>query len=116
MSWTHPRIGVIGAGAIGGITAALTKQAGYDVEIVCKYENLARQINETGVHLHGFCGEHRVPMPAVAEIKDMKADKDLILLATKATDLVPAAQALMPLLTPDTLVVSLQNGICEETL
>jgi 2-dehydropantoate 2-reductase len=116
MSWTHPRIGVIGAGAIGGITAALIRQAGYDVEIVCKYEELAPQINETGLHIQGYGGDHWVPMPAVAEIKDMKADKDLILLATKATDLVPAAQALLPLLTPDTLVVSLQNGICEETL
>jgi len=116
MSWNNPRIGVIGAGAIGGITAALIRQAGYDVEIVCKYEDLARQINEKGIHIKGFCGDHWVPMPAVAEIKDMKTDKDLILLATKATDLVPAAQGLMPLLTPDTLVVSLQNGICEETL
>ncbi|MFP4226415.1 MAG: ketopantoate reductase family protein [Desulfobacterales bacterium] len=116
MSWTRPHIGVIGAGAIGGITAALIKQAGCDVENVCKYENVARQTNEKGLHIKGFCGDHWVPMPAVAEIKDMKADKDLILLATKATDLVPAAQALLPLLTPDTLVVSLQNGICEETL
>ncbi len=116
MSWTRPRIGVIGAGAIGGITAALIRQAGYDVEIVCKYENVARQTNENGLHIQGFCGDHWVPMPAVSEIKNMKADKDLILLATKATDLVPAARALLPLLTPDTLVVSLQNGICEETL
>jgi len=116
MSWTHPRIGVIGAGAIGGITAARIQQAGYDVEIVCKYEDLARRINKTGLHIRGFCGEHWVPMPAVAEIKNMKADRDLILLATKATDLVPAARALLPFLSPDTLLVSLQNGICEETL
>ncbi len=43
MSWTNPRIGVIGAGAIGGITAARIKQAGHDVEIACKYEDLARR-------------------------------------------------------------------------
>ena len=116
MAWKTPRIGVIGAGAIGGITAALVEKAGYDVEIVCKYADLARQISEKGLHVRGFCGEHRVPMQAVAKTGDLKGEKDLFLLATKATDMIPAAKALLPLMTSETLVVSLQNGICEEAL
>ena len=30
---------VVEAGAIGGITAALLKKNGFNVEIVCKYDN-----------------------------------------------------------------------------
>ena len=29
---------IVGVGAIGGITAAMLKKAGIDVEIVCKYD------------------------------------------------------------------------------
>ena len=35
------RIAVIGAGAIGGITAGFVTRAGYDVEVVCNSEELA---------------------------------------------------------------------------
>jgi len=35
------RIAVIGAGAIGGITAAFIKQAGWNIEVVCKHRELA---------------------------------------------------------------------------
>lgn len=116
MSIAKPRIAVIGAGAIGGITAALMKNAGYDVEIVCKYDELARRISDQGIHVFGFRGEQHVPMHAVAEIREMRSDNDLIFVATKATDLLPAAKALLPFLHDKTRVISLQNGICEEAL
>ena len=35
------RIAVIGAGAIGGITAALMAEKGYDVWLVCKHMEIA---------------------------------------------------------------------------
>lgn len=116
MSWKKPRIAVIGAGAVGGITAAFIRQAGYDVEIVCKYPDLAHRINEQGIGVNGVRGEHRVRMPAVAEIGELRGDWDLFLLATKATDMLAAAKAMLPFLTDDTRVVSMQNGICEEAL
>lgn len=116
MSWEKPRIAVIGAGAIGGITAALIRKAGYDVEIVCKYGDLSRRINDEGIHVFGICGDNRVAMPAVPETGDMQSGKDLVLLATKATDMIPAAEALLPFLGDEARVVSLQNGICEEAL
>jgi ketopantoate reductase len=41
-----PRIAVIRAGAIGGITAAVLKKAGYDVNLVTKYPELAKKIED----------------------------------------------------------------------
>ena len=40
------KIAVIGAGAIGGITAAFIKQAGWNIEVVCKHRELANIIPE----------------------------------------------------------------------
>lgn len=38
---------VLGAGAIGGITAALMRKNGYDVEILCKDKEYASQTGLT---------------------------------------------------------------------
>ena len=35
------RVVVVGAGAIGGITAALLVKGGYDVMLVCKHQEIA---------------------------------------------------------------------------
>lgn len=107
---------VVGAGAIGGITAALLKRVGYDVEIVCKYPEYARQIETKGLQISGMCGNFEITMPAWSNIRDVKGKKDLVLLATKATEMVEAAQELKPIIKGDGSVVSMQNGICEDDL
>ena len=110
------KIAVIGAGAIGGITSAFIKQSGRDLEIVCKHQDTVNKISEHGIHVTGLKGEHRVRLKAVKNISDLSESKDLVFLATKATDCLAAARDLLPLLNPDAVVVSLQNGICEQAL
>ena len=110
------KIAVVGAGAIGGVTAAFIKQAGYDLELVCKHRALADKINDSGLKINGLKGAHQVRMHAVETIPDLSQPKDLIFLATKANDCVAAAQELIPFLKPDSVVVSLQNGISETAL
>jgi 2-dehydropantoate 2-reductase len=107
---------VVGAGAVGGITAALLKKNGLDLEIVCKYDDYATLISDIGIDLSGVCGEFNVKIPAFASISQVKDKKDIILLATKATDMMEAAHALGPVLKRDGFLISLQNGICEEEL
>ena len=110
------KIAMIGAGAIGGITAAFIRQAGHDLEIVCKHQELADRINDRGIHITGIKGEHRVKLKAVKTIADLSGPQDLVFLATKSTDCVEAARDLRPFLKPQSVVVSLQNGICEHAL
>ena len=110
------RIAVIGAGAIGGIVAALVRKGGHDVEIVCKHPDLAQRIQSRGLHVTGAKGDFSVSMPAVAEIGEMQGTKDVVFLATKATAMLEAARRLQPLLGEESVVVSLQNGICEPAL
>jgi 2-dehydropantoate 2-reductase len=110
------KIAMVGAGAIGGITAALIKQAGQDLEIVCKHQDLADKISNQGMHITGIKGEHRVKLKAVKTIAELSGPQDMVYLATKGTDCVAAARDLLPFLKPESMVVSLQNGICEHAL
>lgn len=110
------KIAVIGAGAIGGITAAYLSKAGYDVEIVCKYPEKAKHVSAEGLHIIGVRGEHFVKMNAVAEIEQLSGKKDIVLIVTKAYDMPDAARRVLPFLKDDSIIVSMQNGICVEAL
>ena len=110
------RIAVIGAGAIGGITAALMAKAGLDVTLVCKHPDITAQARDPGLQLTGFCGEQVIPLNAVTDIAELSGTYDLCLIATKAYDMPDAARRMLPLLREDSLVVSMQNGICTDDL
>jgi 2-dehydropantoate 2-reductase len=107
---------VVGAGAIGGVTAAALKTANWNVQLVCKHREIADLAMSTGLSITGINGNRMVRLDAVPAIADLAGPKDLVLLATKATDCVAAANDLLPFLKPDAVVVSLQNGICEEDI
>jgi 2-dehydropantoate 2-reductase len=107
---------VIGAGAVGGITAALIKSKGYNVTVVTKYQDYADLISDRGLKLSGRCGEMTVRVPAVAKVEGIREKKDIIILAVKANDMADVARQLLPLLKSDGYMVSMQNGICEYEL
>lgn len=109
-------IAIIGAGAIGGITAAFLTLAGHDVQIVCKYEEKAEIIRTKGLHVTGVRGEHFVPMKAVADIEHLSGKKDYILIVTKAYDMPDAAKRALAFAHEDTIFLSMQNGICVDTM
>lgn len=110
------RVVVIGAGAIGGITAALMRKGGVDVTLVCKHQDIATLSEGRGLHVTGKKGDFTVPVHAVAAIEELKGQFEVALIATKAYDMPAAARHLLPFLKADSLVLSLQNGICTDAL
>lgn len=110
------KILIIGAGAIGGVCAALIAREGYDCTIITKYPELAEKTEKEGLKVSGIKGEMQVKMKAFATIPELKEKYDIVLLATKATDMIAATKELLPFLHVDSKLVSLQNGICEEML
>ena len=116
MDKQSPKILVAGAGAIGGITAALLKREGYDVEIIAKYKEYTDLIMSKGLHVTGARGTFDQPMKAWTEACPEMGMKDIILLATKATDVIESCKSVLPYLKEDGLIVSLQNGICEDDI
>jgi 2-dehydropantoate 2-reductase len=107
---------VIGAGAVGGITAALLKKKGINVEIVCRNEEYASSVNSNGLFVTGTCGNFNVVIKAYSSVSQVSERKDIILLATKATDMLDAAKDCIGIMKDSSFVVSLQNGICENAL
>lgn len=110
------RIAVVGAGAIGGTTAACLTRAGWNVELVCKHQETVECASSIGMHIFGLKVDCAIPVKAVKEISDLSERKEVIFLAVKANDCVAAARALLPYMGEDSALVSLQNGICEDAL
>jgi 2-dehydropantoate 2-reductase len=107
---------VVGAGAIGGITAALLNRAGYNVEIMAKYDDYAKLISTSGMNITGARGNFNSKLKAWGSSTEGMGKKDVIFLATKATDVIEIAKQVLPFLKEDGLMVSLQNGICEDDI
>ena len=100
------RIGVIGAGALGGTFAVLLEQAGHEVAVTARGEHLAA-IRASGLRLEGAYGAASA-RPAAAEVLD--GAPDLALLAVKAQDAPEAARQNAAALRGVPLVV-VQNGV-----
>ncbi len=100
------RIGVLGAGAIGGTVAALLDRAGHRVSVTARGEHL-EAIRRDGLRLTGGFGEHRAHVAAGAALD---GPVDLAVVATKAADAAGAISAERPRLGGIPVVV-IQNGL-----
>jgi 2-dehydropantoate 2-reductase len=116
MDTNSARFVVIGPGAIGGAVAALLSRAGYDVTLACKTAETAERVSSVGIRISGVKGDFTQALPAIASIEDSSGTYDYALIAVKAYDLADAARRLLPFLKPESLVVSMQNGICVDEL
>ena len=100
------RIGIIGAGAVGGAMAALLAKGGHEVEVTARGAHLA-SIAADGIRLTGPWGTSVTKVAASERLSDRK---DLAIVTTKAQDAATAmadnASAL-----EGTLVLVVQNGL-----
>ena len=110
------RICIVGAGAIGGVVAGILAREGHRVSLVTKHPELAEKISTEGIRVSGFRGTFRLTIPSVASPEELAGPFHYVLMATKSSDLEEAARRTLPLLNESTMVISLQNGICEDML
>jgi 2-dehydropantoate 2-reductase len=100
------RIGVIGAGAIGGTIAALLDRAGHDVAVTARGEGL-EAIRLHGLRLDGAWGEH---LAHVTASERLEAAPELAFVCTKAQDAASALYDNAEHLRGITVVI-VQNGL-----
>jgi len=110
------RILVVGAGAVGGITAGILAREQHDTWLLAKHPDLADKISKEGIDVSGYCGDFRMKVPSVALAADLSGKFDYVFMATKADALVKVAREILPFIHDQSRVVSMQNGICEEAL
>ena len=99
------KICVVGAGVIGGFMAVRLEQAGHTVSVVARGPHLA------AIKAHGLklieAEQEQVATDAIRELDT----QDVVLLGLKAHQVEPVVDDLPALIGPDTVMVTLQNGI-----
>lgn len=103
------KITIYGAGAIGGCVGAYMARAGEDVQLVDKMAEHVDAMSRAGLRITGF-GDFNVPVKACTP-RELQGPLGIVFLAVKSQDTDAALDTLAPLTGPDTIIVSLQNGI-----
>lgn len=105
------KIAVIGAGAIGGYVGVRLALAGNDVSFIVRGANLAA-IRRDGMKLVMHDGSEHVARNVRATNDYAEAGvQDIVVIAVKAHQVAAIVGDLPKLMGPDTLVVTMQNGI-----
>lgn len=100
---------VFGAGAVGGFVGGMMARTEAEVSLVARGAHLDA-IRADGLSVATPDEEFTVTVAASDDPADLGV-QDVVFLSVKAYALADAAKAISPLLGPDTVVVSAQNGI-----
>ena len=103
------KVGIVGAGAIGGFLGARLARSGVDVTLVARGPHL-NAMRQSGLRVIDSGGEWTVRVDATEDFAAMR-DADAVFVTLKAHSLPPVAERLAAGLGPDAVVVSGQNGI-----
>ena len=104
------KICVIGAGAIGGMIAVKLSLSGEDVSVIDRGSHLDA-IKRDGLTLRWHDGAVLNAKVRACENAAEAGKQDLVVLAAKSYDLDRAVQHIDDLLGPETMVMTVQNGI-----
>lgn len=104
------KIAVMGCGAMGCVYAALLQDAGHEVWAIDTWADHVAAMQANGLRLEGASGDRTVKLHATRNAADAGVC-DLVIIATKAMHVAPAATAAKALIGPDTVVLSIQNGL-----
>ncbi|HET8523570.1 MAG TPA: 2-dehydropantoate 2-reductase [Thermomicrobiales bacterium] len=107
------RVAVMGAGALGGFYGGLMARAGEDVTFIARGKTL-EALRDHGLTVKSrLKGDFTIPVTATNDANSLGA-VDLVFFSVKSYDLDTAVQAIKPLVGPETMVLSVQNGIDNE--
>ena len=103
------RIGIMGAGSVGGYLGGMLSRGGHDVSLIVRGGHLSA-IRERGLRVVRDHEDFTVHCAATDDPADV-AQVDLALLTTKTYQNSAAVPAMAPMVGPDTTVLCLQNGV-----
>jgi len=106
------RILIMGAGSIGSVVGGFLAKCGHDVTLVGRRPHMTA-IDKDGLYIDGIWGEHHITELRTATTCGQLRGQafDLVILSVKSYDTPQAIQEAAPLLAPDGLVASFQNGL-----
>ncbi|MBT8434226.1 MAG: 2-dehydropantoate 2-reductase [Gammaproteobacteria bacterium] len=105
------KIAIFGVGAMGSVYAGLMAEAGHETWAVDIWQDHVNAINHAGLRVEGASGDRVVRgINATTNAEDV-GNCDLYVLATKASGVAAAAKAIAPLMGPESVVITIQNGL-----
>lgn len=107
---------VIGSGAVGSVAAGILTKQGFNVDLACKHEGLSDHINTDGLLFKVRHRKYLYFVPAYPGVEATPGNYDYVLLATKTFDIEAPTKAVLEKLSARGLIVSMQDGYCEERL
>ena len=111
-----PRIGIIGAGGIGGIVGGMLARAGHDVTLVDQWPEHIDAIKRDGLIVSTPSGDHAT-RPNALQVCDLQAlgePFDLVFIAVKLYDTDWAAVLMRGYASSDAAFLAFQNGVSDE--
>src|SRR3972149_618829 len=105
------RVLIAGAGGIGSVVGGFLRQAGVSVTLLCRAPHLDA-IARDGLRIDGIWGAHQVGGFGVASGATRgRGPCEAILVTVKSFDTRAVAEAVAPVLAPDGVMISMQNGL-----
>ena len=104
------KIAIFGAGGVGGYYGGLLAQQGHAVTFVARGAHL-EALRKNGLQIKSVHGNFTIKPATATESPAAIGSVDLVLFCIKTYDTERAAESIRPILTPETAVLSLQNGI-----
>ena len=104
-----PKIAVVGAGAVGGYFGGLLARAGAPVVMIGRAP-FVEAVKKNGLFLDTLQFQESVRVEASIELSAVRG-AEIVLFCVKTTDNATTARALVPMLAPGAIVLSMQNGV-----
>lgn len=110
------RICFIGAGALGSTIGGTLARGGADVWLIDPFQEHADAINAHGLRMLEGGVETAVKVAACTSAAEVGAPADLVIVLVKSYHTRDAIRAAAPIIGPQTVVMSLQNGLGHEDI
>ena len=107
------KILIFGAGGVGSVVGGFLARTGHEVSLLGRPWHID-VIRKNGLSISGIWGEYRMKafdLYTEASQIPKNSSFDLIILTVKSFDTQTAVEQLAPLMTQDTMLLSLQNGL-----
>lgn len=104
------KFAIMGSGGVGGYFGARLAEAGEDVTFIARGEHLAA-LRHDGLTIDSIKGDIRLPSLKATDDPASVGVVDYVIVAVKAWQVREAAEAIRPMIGPDTAVLPLENGV-----
>jgi 2-dehydropantoate 2-reductase len=108
------KIAIMGSGGLGGYYGARLQNGGNDVTFIARGAQL-KALKENGVALEGDRPIH-LPKVKVTDDPATIGKVDMVIFTVKLRDTQAAAKQILPVVGPDTGIISLQNGVQKDDM